>query len=929
MESVSYQLGGVTTVVEDMKYDTTSSSTSVTYETGEIEVSPVSGKLVEIKYSHMVGGEDIAKNADPALGSYKMPLKQGMNVLKITAYDADNAASGETTYTLTVEREETPLGGLSLMSSSTNPVQNAPVMLYWDMDNQTSTRVGFGPDTTTYHASVNYDVVEAVVTAFSSTTDGLIDGTPDSDRPVEYMIAIKSRGVATTSATTTAVTVNALQDVIIPLRKGLNQIVVTASIEGNSTSYTVNITREPPDTRPSELRLIEYKNMAGAYAFSEVRLDPEYKQGSSTSEYSAGVRSNVRSVGIAATHGDVMADIFVNDTEIPRDVDLNNIDYQEVQLSGDASTITVTVQLGGDSDDVDIVVVRNEGGTLEFRGNMHPNAAISDESSRGSPIKVKDEVTLANPIVLPPSHSDDGEVSYEVNVRDDQGDLVELGDLGLRFDPIRRHIVGRPDLDDGEGYEAEFLIIYTARDPVGNETNPLKFVLIITHDDVEPIPPLGVDLAGPANNTLKELSVDGDAVSGFDPEDSGPYEASVSKGASTAIVVAMPTHPDAVISISGVVLSGPDYEHNTRRFGEPLMITVSYTSLPDMDYTLTISREEVDVEGLSFGVGVDIGDKTYPVGMPIEDLALPKAVGGSGGYTYTLVDHTGEDDAADLSWDAASRTLSGTPSLFDAYKATHQLTYTVTDSDGDTDYVKFKIIICDPNEPLSGDCRSSSSMVELSSLELSDVTLMPAFASSTMMYTAEVPYETMMTTVTTMDTDVDTVEVEIMPADADMEMAGHQVELAAGTSTMIMVKAMKEYGGTFAAEYMVDVMRADMPTDPTTPTMTADLTEWRSSDGTMATITWTPDTGAANQAAFMVAAKAGVTDPMSMDDLDGATYTLIDENGAPTTSDYLIPAGAYMLEVTGLAAGTTYVYGVIAWDGTAWGAWELVNFGAQ
>ena len=116
------------------------------------------------------------------------------------------------------------------------------------------------------------------------------------------------------------------------------------------------------------------------------------------------------------------------------------------------------------------------------------------------------------------------------------------------------------------------------------------------------------------------------------------------------------------------------------------------------------------------------------------------------------------------------------------------------------------------------------------------------------------------------------------------------------------------------------------PVEPT-PTMTVTLTEWRSNDGTSATITWTPDSGAMNQAAFMVAANAGVTEPSSMDDLDGSTYTLLDASGAATVDDYLIPADTYMLEVTGLTAGTTYVYGVISWDGSAWGAWELVNFG--
>ena len=129
---------------------------------------------------------------------------------------------------------------------------------------------------------------------------------------------------------------------------------------------------------------------------------------------------------------------------------------------------------------------------------------------------------------------------------------------------------------------------------------------------------------------------------------------------------------------------------------------------------------------------------------------------------------------------------------------------------------------------------------------LSDAMLMPEFAPDMMMYTSEVPYETMMTTVTAMSTDdIDPVMVEIMPADADMDMDGHQVELASGTSTMITVTAMKEYGGLFDKAYTVDVMRAGEPANPGSTPMNLMVT--RASDGMSATMTWTPGSDAAKQ----------------------------------------------------------------------------------
>ncbi len=167
------------------------------------------------------------------------------------------------------------------------------------------------------------------------------------------------------------------------------------------------------------------------------------------------------------------------------------------------------------------------------------------------------------------------------------------------------------------------------------------------------------------------------------------------------------------------------------------------------------------------------------------------------------------------------------------------------------------------------------------------------------------------------------------------ELSGRPALVQDADSTLYRMTYMVEDADGQSDEIMFNITVCDAdraagceatPAEPT-PVMTDMLTEWRSNDGTSATITWTPDSGAMNQAAFMVAANAGVTDPSSMDDLDGSTYTLLDASGAATTADYLIPADTYMLEVTGLTAGTTYVYGVISWDGSAWGAWELVNFG--
>ena len=77
----------------------------------------------------------------------------------------------------------------------------------------------------------------------------------------------------------------------------------------------------------------------------------------------------------------------------------------------------------------------------------------------------------------------------------------------------------------------------------------------------------------------------------------------------------------------------------------------------------------------SFG-DAEVADQTYTVGAGIEPLELPAATGGDGELTYAL-----SPAVPGLSFAAATRTLSGTPSE----AGTHAMTYTATDADDNTD----------------------------------------------------------------------------------------------------------------------------------------------------------------------------------------------------------------------------------------------------
>ena len=88
----------------------------------------------------------------------------------------------------------------------------------------------------------------------------------------------------------------------------------------------------------------------------------------------------------------------------------------------------------------------------------------------------------------------------------------------------------------------------------------------------------------------------------------------------------------------------------------------------------------------SFAGATGPGDRSYTAGAAIDALTLPAATGGDGTLTYTLT-----PSVPGLSFDPSTRRLTGTPSGAGA----HDMTYTVTDADGDTDTLSFNIVVKD------------------------------------------------------------------------------------------------------------------------------------------------------------------------------------------------------------------------------------------
>ena len=97
-----------------------------------------------------------------------------------------------------------------------------------------------------------------------------------------------------------------------------------------------------------------------------------------------------------------------------------------------------------------------------------------------------------------------------------------------------------------------------------------------------------------------------------------------------------------------------------------------------------IERVAGMTETPSFGAAAAPGDHTYMVGAAIDPLILPEASGGNGTLTYDL-----SPEVPGLSFDPGMRQLTVTPTTAGVY----EMTYTVTDADGDTDTLGFSITV--------------------------------------------------------------------------------------------------------------------------------------------------------------------------------------------------------------------------------------------
>jgi hypothetical protein len=148
-------------------------------------------------------------------------------------------------------------------------------------------------------------------------------------------------------------------------------------------------------------------------------------------------------------------------------------------------------------------------------------------------------------------------------------------------------------------------------------------------------------------------------------------------------------------SVLSVLPAGLEFDAATRTIsGTPSAATdgavvVIYTVSDEAGTVdlLTFSITVNSALSTSFGFAAAVDDQTYTAGTAIDDLVLPAASGGTGTLTYSILTTL----PAGLEFDAATRTLSGTPSA--ATDGAVDVTYLVTDEGGAAAVLTFSITV--------------------------------------------------------------------------------------------------------------------------------------------------------------------------------------------------------------------------------------------
>lgn len=272
------------------------------------------------------------------------------------------------------------------------------------------------------------------------------------------------------------------------------------------------------------------------------------------------------------------------------------------------------------------------------------------------------------------------------------------------------------------------------------------------------------------------------------------YTAEVETWVSAIRVAATPVDVNARVSVNTFEIpSPPGYSVvNLPNMGDTLNVVTVGVSLANAEsavYTINITRKaDTAPEFMS-----DQEDLTRTVDRALRrPIELPKAMGGNGSLTYSV---TAEELPPGLTFDPATREIAGTPTLDEGYSSDFEVTYTVSDSDGntaasDSDSQTFVITITHDDVPEVGepapvvdpaDRNKLSALIvtyDQGGQQNKAATLSPAFSmDSGGPYSVRVPHDAV------------NVTVEPVPADTEAVININNVRVAGGTKLVLPPQA--------------------------------------------------------------------------------------------------------------------------------------------
>ena len=359
-------------------------------------------------------------------------------------------------------------------------------------------------------------------------------------------------------------------------------------------------------------------------------------------------------------------------------------------------TITFGVAINPQNEDGDPIAVGTATITLKDTGKrVDPPAGDTTPTFADAAADLSATVgTVITPVVLPAGSGGTGDLTYSVSTLP----------AGLSFDAATRTLSGTPTAETN----GAVTILYTVLDST-RANSVLRFTIT-----VEPVADANILLTVEPTAISEDAGVTDVMVTGtldgkvfddavvvtlaFDEDVNGDGKAAVSEIDYTAVMRRLTIPPGSVSGKTTITITPindkkveGDETIRLRLRGAYNQITVQ--DVEGVDVKVRVVPVDITLQDTGEGGGASffsadaaIAAQTYTVGAAIVDLVLPEASDGPGELVYGI-----SALPTGLSFDAATRTLSGTPSAETNGAVT--IVYTATDESGITDTLSFTITV--------------------------------------------------------------------------------------------------------------------------------------------------------------------------------------------------------------------------------------------